>query len=158
MRTSALFLLLQTVAVHQPDRSSGLAAAPLGPGRYCVREQLEGYTGRGSAPLSLGEFWMTVDVSTASGRTTIRFANQMPDSGEILSGGEEAVLMPDGGWYFEFTDGWGNRGRGKLSPAAVIELEIIEDSSDPWSRNIGRNYGSFELSAAACAGLAGPLE
>lgn len=135
---------------------SGCASspAPLDAGRYCTRSELVGDTGRGTFPL--GTFWMTVDVEKRDGRTYVGFANGMPDSGEILTTEPvEASALRDGTLRFEFTDGWGNLGEGRLGPDSVITLEVLRRS--PEGSNITRNYGSYELSRTQCEGLAGPL-
>ena len=132
------------------------SAAPLGAGRYCTRSELVGHTGQG-ATIPLGTFWMGVDVETRDGRTYVGFANQMPDSGEILTTEPvEASTLPDGTLRFEFTDGWGHLGEGRLSPSGVITLTVLRRNpeGDP---NIMRNYGSHQVSRAECAGVPRPL-
>lgn len=148
---TTLLLISMGAALLASDPS----VQPTSEGRYCVREQLFGHTGRSSFPL--GEFWMIVDVQWRDGHATVGFANQMPDSGEVLmSEPVAASVMPNGSLRFEFADAWGNVGVGKLDPAGNVDLEVVQLSSEGGT-NITRNYGSYQLNRAACAGLGDPL-
>ena len=124
------------------------APVPAEPGRYCRVDELVGDTGTSTFPL--GRFVMVAEVSRTPGGYSVRFHNSMPDSQQILTAAAPARVAPNADLVFDFIDGWGNRGRGRLAPRGVMTLEIRRDSEDVFGRNIGRNYGTFELSRSAC--------
>ncbi|HEY0599356.1 hypothetical protein [Brevundimonas sp.] len=122
---------------------------PIAPGDYCLVEPLVADTGRET--FALGDFSMRARVAARNGQTLISFTNAMPDSQEILHVEDEPARMGrDGTLRFTFVDGWGNAGQGALTPGGVMTLDLISRSSDPLGANIGRNYGTFRLTADDC--------
>ena len=124
-------------------------SAPAEPGRYCRVDELVGDTGISTFPL--GQFIMIAEVSRAPDGYSVSFHNSMPDSQQILAATAPARVAASGDLVFDFEDGWGNRGRGRMSPRGVMTLEIARPSEDVSGRNIGRNYGAFELSRGDCS-------
>ena len=123
---------------------------PIAPGDYCLVEAVVADTGRET--FSLGDFWMRARVAVRDDRTLITFSNAMPDSQEILHVEDEPARMDrDGTLRFTFVDGWDNAGRGALTPGGVMTLDLVRRSPDPLGANIGRNYGTYALTAGDCA-------
>lgn len=121
---------------------------PLAPGTYCLKDELFGATGQG-ADIRLGNFLMEVTVLRRSSGYAVSFWNVMPDSPEILDAGtEDARILRDGSLAFEFTDGWENRGRARVRPNGRVELVMTYHAP---MNQIGRNYGTYTLSSAACS-------
>lgn len=125
------------------------AGVPAEPGRYCRVDELVGDTGISTFPL--GQFIMVAELSRAPGGYSVSFHSSMPDSQQILAASAPARVAANGVLVFDFEDGWGNAGRGRLSRRGVMTLEITRLSEDVSGRNIGRNYGTFELSRGDCS-------
>jgi hypothetical protein len=127
---------------------AGLAAArPLAPGHYCLKEALLGYTGQGP-DIQLGSFLMEVTVLRTRSRYAVSLWNAMPDSQEVLEAGtDDAQLLHDGSLAFAFVDGWSNRGRARVRPNGRVDLVMTRKAP---MNQIGRNYGTYTLSRAAC--------
>lgn len=118
-------------------------------GIYCAREPLVGDTGVTTFPL--GDFQMKLEVIHRYGRRLVSFWNSMPDSQHVLAiDAVEVSRDSSGSLSFAFADGWGNKGQGRLTPAGVVTLEIVERSPEPSWGNIERNYGTFLLRRGTC--------
>jgi hypothetical protein len=146
MRDCFCFLI---IALPLSAASEGKATPrPLAPGNYCLKEELFGETGQG-ANIQLGSFLMEVTVRRRSSGYAVSFWNVMPDNQEILQGDtEDARILRDGSLAFEFTDGWENRGRARVRPNGRVELVMTYHAP---MNQIGRNYGIYTLSRAACS-------
>jgi hypothetical protein len=116
---------------------------------YCMKKELEGFTGKDTPPVQLGTFSMSVDVAEKNDQFFISFENHMPDSGQILEAGDiPARKGSNGDLEFDFNDNWGNEGKGQLhqdGESATITLKQVKATSDPWGRNAGRQYGTYTL-------------
>ena len=122
--------------------------------QYCQHDAITGDTGTDDAT-SLGVFEMHATVLAQSGKTLISFANHMPDSGTTLAAHNlPATGDAQKGYRFHFTDGSGNHGKGILKingDTAEISLTMTKHSPEPFSGQIGRQYGDFTLTKQACA-------
>ena len=73
---------------------------------------------------------MTARVAERDGQTWVWFQNLMPDSQQILQGEGSARADHSGLLWFEFTDGWGNKGVGVLGPDGVMSLSMTKRSEE----------------------------
>lgn len=121
---------------------------PIAPGNYCLKEELLGHTGTGD-DIRLGNFLMEVTVRQTPSGYAVSFWNVMPDSPEILQAETaNARVLRDGSLAFGFIDGWNNSGRARVRPNGRVDLVMTH--SAPMNQ-IGRNYGTYTLSRAACS-------
>lgn len=138
--------LLVAVGAH----ASPSGKDPLTPGTYCAADELEADFGNGKSE-PLGKFLMKLVLQKGSQGYSVSLWNRMPDNPEILSV-EAARLRPNraGVLVFSFTDGWGNRGRGRIFPDGKVGLDLDSSANTSISSSIGRNYGAFRLNRKSC--------
>lgn len=123
-------------------------AAPLSPGRYCLKSEMLGFTGTGK-DVPLGPFLMQIRVTETPVGYGMAFWNKMPDSPQILFAQTDvARITADGGLVFDFTDGWSNQGRIRVGSDGRVVL--VQTRTAPGNQ-IVRNYGRYTVSAENCS-------
>ena len=131
--------------------AAGTAAAPAEIGRYCLRENLQGYDGRQT--FGLGLFNAELSVENASTGSVASFTDKMPDAGQMIEILRVPLIQENSGIYsISFVDNFLNRGTASLQfrPGEVtIHFGEIK-SADPIGANATRGYGDFTLTRAAC--------
>lgn len=102
----------------------------------------------------LGKLQVCAELKDSStGRRTISVSVSMPDSGQVLAAEAPIKTLESGEIAFEFAeDGWGNAGTGILKIRGNNADLMLEQTSWPpdGDKNIGRNYGHFELMKGQC--------
>lgn len=118
---------------------------------YCSRDTIYGDTGR--QKVLLGELCVSVTLS-GSPASEISFLVDFPDSPQTL--GAKSVPcreVRDGVIEFRFVDGWDNVGEGRLTingACSTLTLTVVNETDNPWGRNILRNYGTYNLIQSEC--------
>lgn len=123
-------------------------APPIGPGRYCVKEQVKGISGDGEE-IALGYFLMSVEIGATAGQYAVSFSNGMRGSDEILAAAtDRATILPDGSLEFAFTDGLDNQGSARIYPTGLVDVVVTGESG---TKQTSGNYGSFFVYKGGCA-------
>lgn len=120
---------------------------------FCLKEKLTGATGREEIPL--GTFTAQLSVYFGHSKTRVYFADEMPDSGQVLLiDNAPAVRIGPGTYTVRFNDNWENKGDARLTigpQTAHIVFGGVEPNSDSQAgQNAQRGYGDFVLTKAAC--------
>jgi hypothetical protein len=145
MRRSILITFMTTVLLACSTQG---AVSPLPPGRYCMVEELFGYTGREDIPL--GTFWMVVDVEWRGDEVYVWLENSVPDTRRHLRVDGQTWPGSDGVVRFRFVDGWNNLGYARVSPDGEITLVALEFRAKGFDTNVHRNYGTYHVTKDAC--------
>jgi hypothetical protein len=131
-----------------PAGARAVAARPIAPGTYCLIDRSPAETGTGEA-IDIGTFLMSVVVRKTGSVYRVHFWNQMPDSPAMLMNeSSRARVERDGSLVFDFVDGAGNTGRGRVRPDGRVRLSVLKDAPD---NPLGRNYGDYRVTRKACA-------
>lgn len=113
---------------------------------YSVREKI--FAGK----TFLGYYEATARITKKSSVFFISFLVSMPDSGQVLESDKNiAIQSKVSNYTFNFTDGWENTGKGKLSISgnnAILNLK--EEKVAEGGNNILRNYGTHNLKKVIC--------
>ena len=111
------------------------------------------YANRGHGPEELlGNLAVCAEVLDGKA-PTISFSVSMPDSGQVLMVKASVIKKKNDVTFFQFDDdGWGNSGKGTFQRRGKTAKLIIEKtgSQADANANIGRNYGTYLLSAGHC--------
>jgi hypothetical protein len=117
---------------------------------YCIDEPVEASTGGGST-FRLGAFIMKARLTINGSHYILNAWNVMPDNSQILEIHADGTYRRNGSTPIRFIDNFDNRGRGSFTATkSAMHLEVERVKASELGRNIGRNYGAYDLKSKGC--------
>lgn len=130
--------------------SAGSAAVRPQTTDYCLIDPIEATIG-GGGKFPLGSFVMKARLTVTGSRYVLEAWNVMPDNSQTLEIHADGTYRRTGPTHIRFIDNFDNRGRGSFTATkSAFHIDIDRVSASPEGRNIGRNYGSYDLKSDGC--------